>query len=512
VTPTLSRAEQLRQAEIAVAQEMARRAAAASFREFLHYWHFENRDTGLIQTFLPCLHAELGHKEHIDSLWPGQEEFIAAMGEHPYIFALKAGKLGFTELECAFDVWVALFGPPNARVHVFSMRDDASQEVLKWIRFGLIHLPAFLRPQLLSRPSDSPQDVKTQGDTLHRLQFEGRQWLPPEKRTDDLRTIVSYPAGAHVSVDQVCQHAHVDELAKMPFPQRTWPAVRSTIAPTGSCHIVTRGAGDDNFVAELWRQIEDGSGQMYPFFQPWTARPDRDEAWREEEGRELTAQQLAHYLPETVADALAGDAQSAYIPEQLYDACKEELPSFDPEKVGLAGTKEPVVLAADAGVSNDCFGIVAVTRHPHPSRHADVAIRAIRLWEPPKGGHIDFAEPEKFIREICRLYNVVQLAYDPYQLESMMQGLTRDAVVWCEPFNQQKDRLIADSELRDLIVNRRLAHDGNRSLREHFLNAAAKLQAKEDSQIRIIKKAPHRKVDLAVATSMACNRCLYLLL
>ncbi|KKK49928.1 hypothetical protein LCGC14_3130140, partial [marine sediment metagenome] len=216
--------------------------------------------------------------------------------------------------------------------------------------------------------------------------------------------------------------------------------------------------------------------------------------------------------PETVTDALAGDEQSSFIPEQLWDACLEELPSFAPEEVGLAGTKEPVVLGVDAGVSNDCFGIVAVTRHPHPSRHDDVAIRAIRLWEPPKGEHIDFAEPEKFIREICRLYNVVQLAYDPYQLESMMQNLTRDAVVWCEPFNQQKDRLIADSELRDLIVNRRLAHDGNRSLREHFLNAAAKLQAKEDSQIRIVKKAPHRKVDLAVATSMACNRCLYLLL
>lgn len=226
----------------------------------------------------------------------------------------------------------------------------------------------------------------------------------------------------------------------------------------------------------------------------------------------MTTQGIAHFAPETVADALAGDEQSSFIPEQLWDACMEELPSFAPEKVGMAGTKEPVVLAVDAGVSNDCFGIVAVTRHPHPSRHADVAIRAVRLWEPPKGEHIDFAAPEKFIREICRLYNVVQLAYDPYQLESMMQNLTRDAVVWCEAFNQGKDRLIADSELRDLIVNRRLVHDGNRSLREHFLNAAAKLQTKEDSQIRIVKKAPHRKVDLAVATSMACNRCLYLLL
>lgn len=490
----------------AAIQERARRRAAASFREFLHYWHFENRDIGEIQTFLPCLHADPDHKEHPHSLWPGQEAFIAAMEEHPRIFALKAGKLGFTELECAYDAWVALFGSANARVHVFSMRDDASQEVLKWIRFGLTHLPAFMRPQLLSRPSDATQDVKTQGDTLHRLQFEGRTG------PDDLRTIVSYPAGAHVSVDQVCQHAHVDELAKMPFPQRTWPAVHSTIAPGGSCHIVTRGAGDDNFVSELWRQIEDGEGEMFPFFQPYTARPGQDAAWREVKGKPLTAQQIAHLAPETVDDALAGDEASEFIPAALWDACQEELPSFHEDKAGLKGTRQYVVLGVDAGVTDDCFAIVAVTRHPHPARNkTDVAIRAVKVWRPPKGGRVTFDGPEKFIRELCRHYNVAMVTYDKHQLESMMQALRRDGI-HCEEFSQQAPRLVADASLRKLIINRRLAHTGDPDLREHVLNAAAKLQPREDSQLRIQKKAPHRKVDLAVAMSMACDRCLYLLL
>jgi len=84
------RLEELRQAQTAVTHERARRAAARSFREFLHYWHFKNRDTGLIQTFLPCLLADEGHKEHVDSLWPGQEAFVTAMEAHPRIFALKA--------------------------------------------------------------------------------------------------------------------------------------------------------------------------------------------------------------------------------------------------------------------------------------------------------------------------------------------------------------------------------------------------------------------------------------
>lgn len=499
--------EDVRRFRTEIMQERVRRTVAASFREFLHYWHFKNRETGEVRTFLPCLVTDEGHEEHEAELWEGQDAFVAAMEQHPRLYALKAGKLGFTELECAYDGWVALFRQANARVHVFSMGDRASQDVLAYIRFGLTHLPVFLRPTLLARPTVATQDVKTRGDTMHQLSFEGK--LAP----DDIRIIASYPAGANVSVDQTCQHAHVDELARMPFPKQTWQAVHSTVAPGGSCHIVTRGAGEDNFGAELWLQIEDGSGEIFPFFQPYTARPGRDEAWREEEAASMTVQGIAHFAPETIADALAGDAQSEFIPPALWDLCQEELPPFAPEKEGLAGSKIPVVLGVDAGVSNDCFGIVAVTRHPHPSRQAtDVAIRAVKIWTAPSGGHIDFAEPEAFIKEICKLYNVVQIAYDPYQLESMMQGLRRDAIAWCEEFSQQKDRLVADSELRDLIVNRMLAHDGSPALREHILNAAAKLEKKEDSKLRIVKKAPHRKVDLAVATSMACHRCRYLLL
>jgi hypothetical protein len=458
-----------------------------------------------VRTFLSCLSDDEGHEAHEDEIWDGQEEFVAAMKQHPRLFALKAGKLGFTELECAFDGWVALFRQPNARVHVFSRGDLAAQEVLGYIRFGLTHLPLFIRPRLLARPTDAEQaGRKSRGDTLHQLQFEG------QAAVDDLRTVVSYPASRDVSIDQTATHAHVDELARMPFPEKTWQAVHSTIAPGGSCHIVTRGAGEDNYAAVLWKTVEAGASELHPFFQPYTARPGRDAKWYDVQAGSMTTQGVKQFAPETAEDALAGDAQSEFIPITLWDLCQEDLPSFAPDKAGLAGDRTSVVLSADAAVSGDCFGIVAVTRHPQ--RHTDVAVRAVRVWVPPKGGQIDFAEPEAFLREICKLYNVVQIAYDPYQLESMMQGLRRDGVAWCETFNQGKDRMIADSELRDLIVNRRIAHDGNRTLREHVENAAAQLDTKQDSKLRIVKKAPHRKVDLTVAMSMGCYRCLYLLL
>jgi len=224
----------------------------------------------------------------------------------------------------------------------------------------------------------------------------------------------------------------------------------------------------------------------------------------------------------------AGEGE--YIPLTLWDACKEELPPFVPQ------TKEPVVLAMDAATTGDCFAIVAVTRHPDPNRHDDVAIRACRKWTPPKGGKIDYSGPEEFVRVLCQggciaghhakredcpacrdglrsePYNVIQVTFDPFQLEDMAGRLKREGIVWMKSFDQGGERLKADRRLYDLVVNRRLAHDGNEELREHIQNSAAKLEAAQDSKMRIVKKSQAKKVDLAVAASMGVHQCLKLIL
>lgn len=196
-------------------------------------------------------------------------------------------------------------------------------------------------------------------------------------------------------------------------------------------------------------------------------------------------------------------AESAFIPEQSWDACREEIELLED------GSRIPLVLGVDAGTTLDCFAIVAVSRHPQ--RHDDVQVRAVRIIDPKEQGvPVDYDEAESFLREVCKRYNVIQIAYDPYQLEQMMQRLRSDSVAWCEPFNQQQDRLRADRSLYDLIITRRITHDGSPRLREHILNAAARLQKDEASTLRLIKSSPRRSIDAAVALSMASARCLYL--
>lgn len=253
-------------------------------------------------------------------------------------------------------------------------------------------------------------------------------------------------------------------------------------------------------------------------------------------------------------------SESAFVPMELWDRC------YDPSIAPLApGDLTPVVVGVDAASTGDCFGVVVVSRHPDPSKHeGHVAIRQYRAWTPPKGGRIDYIEPEGFVRflvqggcaaghpqyepfrrrsedvgpgrlaegkepcaacdglaagdETLRLqkFNVLQVAYDPYQLEDMSQRFARERVVWTEEFRQKEQRSIADRRLYDLIVQMKLAHREDPTapgmLRRHIQNANGKVQKEEDSKLRIVKKIETHKIDLAVAASMAVHRCLELLI
>ena len=82
-------------------------------------------------------------------------------------------------------------------------------------------------------------------------------------------------------------------------------------------------------------------------------------------------------------------------------------------------------------------------------------------------------------------------------------------MTWFKSFNQGNDRLLADSQFRNVIRDRKLWHRGNKELREHVQNSDAKVDT-EDHKIRIVKRAEKLKIDLAVTVSMGTYEVLRL--
>lgn len=198
------------------------------------------------------------------------------------------------------------------------------------------------------------------------------------------------------------------------------------------------------------------------------------------------------------------DEAESFLPSMaLWDAIQEKLPAL--------GNREPLVIAMDGATGrtdskSDCFGIVGVTRHP--TRRDDVAARLAAKWQAQAGQHIDFEGtderpgPLKFLRSLCKAYNVVQICYDPSELHYAAQVLNKESIAWLKEFPQGAQRGESDKQLLDLIMQRRLAHDGNVDLREHVSNANQKKDA-QDKKLRIVKREESMKIDLCVCLSMA---------
>lgn len=193
-------------------------------------------------------------------------------------------------------------------------------------------------------------------------------------------------------------------------------------------------------------------------------------------------------------------SQNAFVPPEWWYACKDD----DMPEISFDET--PCVIAIDAAVSGDTFGVVMLSGRGDGT-HADV--RYSRCWKPPKSGKIDFSEPEAEIRRLVSTYNIVEISYDPFQLEDMAARLRNELIVHLHAFSQTSERAIADKRLQDMIRERRVAYRGDEEdLTEHILNSDIQTTI-DENRMRIVKRASYLKIDLAVCLSMAANRLEY---
>lgn len=198
-----------------------------------------------------------------------------------------------------------------------------------------------------------------------------------------------------------------------------------------------------------------------------------------------------------------------FVPDEWWNAChykEQNLPAL-PER----REKQPVIVGIDAGVSNDHFGIVAVYRVKD-----SIVPFYVNEWIPPKDAKLDFRFPEAEIRRLAKMYNVVEFAYDEFQLHDMTTRLRREGVGHFRPFPQgvggahNPGRPIADKLLYDLIQQRRVIHDGNTILTNHINNANAQIEGTRNERMLLVKRSPLLKIDCAVALSMASAEALRL--
>lgn len=414
------------------------------------------------------------------TLWPAQREALETLTTHRQVIVLKARQLGMSWLVLALAVWECIHFPGKT-IPVFSRGQDEANEMIRRAK------------GIYQRLSVKPVDLTT--DNTGTIAWSNGSRM------------MAFPATKSAGSSFTGSWAILDEFAKMQFAEELYTSVKPTIDDGGRITIISTANGEGNRFHKLWQGAEKNANSFTPIFLPWHARPSRTPEWYAR--TEADAVSSAHHrqeYPSVPSEAFSVVGEERFLPSMaLWDNCQEVLPALN--------AREPIVIALDAGIMNDSFAMEGVTRHPH--RPDDVASRLTMEWRPPPGKEIDFegtednSGPLRFLRALGERCNIVQVAFDPYELRYVSQQLRREGKFWLKEFPQGPQRLEADKQLLDLITHRRLAHDGNAALRRHIDNANRKPD-NESRKLRIVKREAGLKIDLAVALSMASYECLRL--
>ena len=426
-------------------------------------------------------------------LWEAQQELLTAVITELRLLILKARQLGITWLVCAYALWLCLHRPQRL-VLTFSIGQNEANEMMRRIHAMYWRLPADLRATLPAVVKDNTEEMA---------------W-------DNGSRIESLPSRKSAGSGYTASLIILDEFAKNENAAALYTAVKPTIDGGGQMIILSTANGAGNLFHEMVDKARAGLSRFAFRFLPWHVRPGRDAAWYAAvEADAIDSSLMKQEYPASPDEAFEASEVDSFLSSiALWDACKEELPPLDPH--------EPCILALDGAESNDTFGSVLVSAHER-----GVAVRYARGYVPEKPGMLlDDNEIEIDIRELGQRYAIQELAYDPALIRRLIDRLQKPAVLYrasapdvpltfppfpapCVPFNQGKDRQIADKGLFDLIATRRIVWDERMAeadaLRSHVKNANRKPDPQSRS-LRIVRRAYALKIDLVVSVSMCCAR------
>jgi phage terminase large subunit-like protein len=180
-------------------------------------------------------------------------------------------------------------------------------------------------------------------------------------------------------------------------------------------------------------------------------------------------------------------AADSWLPQGAFELCRSDLTLTEGQAVWVG---------VDMALKHDSIAVV------HCGFNGERLVAVSKIWL-PDGGIMDVAAVESYLRELAQRFNVQEIAYDPAFFQRSAEALAEDGFPMTE-FPQSPQRMIpACGNLYELIVNQKLAHDGNPVFTDQVLSAAQRMK---DSGWTLSKGKSKRKIDAVIALAMASDR------
>jgi len=121
-----------------------------------------------------------------------------------------------------------------------------------------------------------------------------------------------------------------------------------------------------------------------------------------------------------------------------------------------------------------------------------------------EGSIIDFDVIEQKILQLCTMFEVLEIAYDPFQATQMVMRLLQQGINLVEVRPTVLNFSEPMKQLEALVISNKLQHNGDQVLTWNVSNVVCHVDAKDNIFPR--KERVENKIDGVVALIMALNR------
>mgnify|MGYP001468216594 FL=1 len=203
--------------------------------------------------------------------YPFQDDCVNDFQSHRFNIVLKSRQLGLSTITAAYAMWMVLFHK-DKNVLVIATKLAVAQNFIRKCKFLLASCPKWLiLPQIVKNNSQA-------------LEFNNGS------------VIKAIPTSEDAGRSEALSLLIVDEAAFVRNFDTLWTGLYPTLSTGGEAIILSTPNGVGGQYYDLYVLADKGENVFNPIKLPWDVHPERDDAWFENETKNMSQKQIAQEL------------------------------------------------------------------------------------------------------------------------------------------------------------------------------------------------------------------------
>ena len=200
-----------------------------------------------------------------------QKDLLVDFNDYRFNIILKARQLGISTVTAAYVAWLMLFYR-DKNILVVATKLQTATNLVKKVKAIIKNLPTWMQISSIT------VDNRTSFELGNGSQIKGSSTSGDAGRSEALSLLI---------VDEA---AHVERLDEL------WTALYPTLSTGGRCIALSTPNGVGNWFHQSCVEAESATNDFHMTTLMWDAHPDRDQAWFENETKNMSKRQIAQEL------------------------------------------------------------------------------------------------------------------------------------------------------------------------------------------------------------------------